>query len=264
MNNPALSIQRTPIVRTNVLGVGVSAVNIPMAVAEMERWIVADARQYVCVSGAHGVMESQRDETLRAIHNRAGMVTPDGMPLVWMSRLHGAKHVSRVYGPDLMLAFLEQSAGKGYRHFFYGGAEGVPERLAQTLRARFPDLIVAGTYSPPFRALDPDEQRGIAERINAVRPDVVWVGLSTPKQEYWMAANRAHLDAPVLMGVGAAFDFHAGLKPQAPLWMQRNGLEWLFRLATEPKRLWRRYAYIVPMFSLLVLLQELGLRRRPL
>lgn len=201
-------------------------------------------------------MESQRDETLRAIHNRAGM------PLV--CRVCTAPSMSRVYGPDLMLAFLEQSAGKDYRHFFYGGAEGVPERLVQALQTRFPDLIVADTYSPPFRALAADEQRGIAERINAAKPDIVWVGLSMPKQEYWMAANRAQLDAAVLMGVGAAFDFHAGLKPQAPLWMQRNGREWLFRLATEPKRLWRRYAYIVPMFSSLVLLQELGLRRRPL
>ena len=264
MSNSVPIIHPTPISRTNVLGVGVSAINIPTAVAEMERWIAEGARHYVCVSGAHGVMESQRDETLRAIHNRAGMVTPDGMPLVWMSRLHGAKHVSRVYGPDLMLAFLEQSAGKAYRHFFYGGAEGVPERLVQALQTRFPDLIVAGTYSPPFRALTADEQRGILEHINAAKPDVVWVGLSTPKQEYWMAANRAQLNAPVLMGVGAAFDFHAGLKPQAPLWMQRNGLEWLFRLVTEPKRLWRRYAYIVPMFLFLVVLQELGLRRRPL
>ena len=170
MHNPVPVIRRT-----NVLGVGVSAVNIPMAVAQMEQWIADGARHYVCVSGAHGVMESQRDETLRAIHNRAGMVTPDGMPLVWLSRLHGAKHVSRVYGPDLMLAFLEQSAGKGYRHYFYGGVEGVPERLAQTLRARFPDLTVAGTYSPPFRALSADEQRGIVERINAAKPDVVWL-----------------------------------------------------------------------------------------
>lgn len=254
----------TVIARTNVLGVGVSAIDIPMAVAAMERWIAAGAREYVCVSGAHGVMECQRDEELRAIHNRAGMVTPDGMPLVWLSRLHGARHASRVYGPDLMLAFCERSVKKGYRHFFYGGADGVPERLAECLKARFPDLNVVGTYSPPFRALTADEECAIVEHINAARPDVVWVGLSTPKQERWMAANRGRLTAPVLMGVGAAFDFHAGLKPQAPLWMQRNGLEWLFRLATEPRRLWRRYAYIVPMFLLLVMLQELGLRRRAL
>jgi N-acetylglucosaminyldiphosphoundecaprenol N-acetyl-beta-D-mannosaminyltransferase len=247
-----------------VLGVGVSAINIPIAVSEMERWIATGDRQYVCVSGAHGVMECQHDEALRLIHNKAGMVTPDGMPLVWLSRLHGASHVSRVYGPDLMLAFCEQSQIKGYRHFFYGGAEGVPERLAQSLMAKFPGLNVVGTCSPPFRALNSDEENEITERINRTKPDVVWVGLSTPKQERWMAANRERLSAPVLMGVGAAFDFHAGLKTQAPRWIQRSGFEWLFRLITEPRRLWRRYGYIVPMFILLVALQELGLRRKPL
>jgi N-acetylglucosaminyldiphosphoundecaprenol N-acetyl-beta-D-mannosaminyltransferase len=255
---------RALVARTNVLGVGVSAVDIPMAVAAMERWIAEGGSAYVCVSGAHGVMECQRDEGLRRIHNDAGMVTPDGMPLVWLSRLHGARRVSRVYGPDLMLAFCERAEATGYRHFFYGGADGVPERLAAKLKERFPGLAVAGTWSPPFRALSPGEEREAIDRINAARPDVVWVGLSTPKQERWMAANRARLSAPVLVGVGAAFDFHAGLKPQAPKWMQRSGLEWLFRVATEPQRLWRRYAFTVPAFVILVALQEIGLRRRTL
>lgn len=247
-----------------MLGVGVSAIDIPLAVATMERWIAGGRREYICVSGAHGVMECQRDEELRRIHNQAGMVTPDGMPLVWLSRIHGAHHVARVYGPDLMLAVCARSEATGARHFFFGGAGGVPERLAENLRKRFPHLNVAGTYSPPFRALSAEEEQAIVDRINAAAPDVVWVGLSTPKQERWMATNRARLTAPVLVGVGAAFDFHAGLKRQAPLWMQRSGFEWLFRLATEPKRLWRRYAVIVPAFLVLIALQELGLRRRPL
>jgi N-acetylglucosaminyldiphosphoundecaprenol N-acetyl-beta-D-mannosaminyltransferase len=186
------------------------------------------------------------------------------MPLVWLSRWHGAREVSRVYGPDLMLAFCERSVGKGYRHYFYGGAEGVPERLADRLCRRFPGLVVAGTYSPPFRALSDAEDAALVERVNAARPDLVWVGLSTPKQERWMAAHRAKLEAPMLIGVGAAFDFHAGLKPQAPRWIQRSGFEWLFRTLSEPRRLGRRYAYIVPMFSLLVLSQEIGVRRRQL
>lgn len=250
--------------RTNVLGVGISAINMHLAIREIDRLIAARERSYICVTGAHGVMECQRDERLREIHNGAGLVTPDGMPLVWLSRWHGARHVSRVYGPDLMLAFCEHSQTSGCRHFFFGGAKGIPERLVERLRTLFPGLIVAGICSPPFRDLTDEEDRAMIKRINAARPDIVWVGLSTPKQERWMAAHRQPLEAPVLIGVGAAFDFHAGVKPQAPRWMQRNGLEWLFRLLSEPGRLGRRYAYIVPMFSLLVLLQELGLRRQPL
>lgn len=254
----------SPIARTNVLGVGVSAINIPLAIAEIDRLIRARQTGYVCVSGAHGVMECQGDEALREIHNRAALVTPDGMPLVWLSRWHGAKFVSRVYGPDLMLAFCGHSVAQGYRHFFFGGAEGIPELLASRLEGRFPGLAVAGCYSPPFKPPTEAEDRAIVERINAARPDVVWVGLSTPKQERWMAAHRSRLEAPVLIGVGAAFDFHAGVKPQAPRWVQRGGLEWLFRLLSEPRRLGPRYAYIVPMFVLLVLLQKLGLRRQAL
>lgn len=255
---------RPAITRTNVLGVGVSAVNIPMTIAEIDRLIRAGERSFVCVSGAHGIMECQRDERLREIHNRAGLVTPDGMPLVWISRWRGAKHVSRVYGPDLMLALCEHTAATGHRHYFYGGADGVPEQLVQRLTARFPNLAVAGTHSPPFRQLTEEEDRSVIRGINATRPDIVWVGLSTPKQERWMAAHREVLDAAVLIGVGAAFDFHAGIKHQAPLWIQRSGLEWLFRLLSEPRRLWRRYAYIVPMFSVLVMLETIGVRRRPL
>jgi len=182
-------------------------------------------------------MECQRDPELRRIYNASGMTTPDGMPLVWLSRLHGYHHVDRVYGPDLMLALCERSVKRGYRHFFYGGAEGVPEHLAARLQSRFPGLIVAGTYSPPFRPLRPEEDEQIVQLINETSPDIVWVGLGSPKQERWMAEHIDRLTAPVLIGVGAAFDFHTGRKPQAPRWMQRSGLEWLFRLLTEPRRL---------------------------
>ena len=228
------------------------------AVDAIEQWIVAADRQYVCVTGVHGVMESQDDPDLRAIHNRAGLVTPDGMPLVWMSWLKGYSDVERVYGPDLMLACCAASIDRGYRHYFYGGGPGVVERLAVRLADRFPGLIVAGTWSPPFRPITVAEDDAIVERINAARPDVVWVGLSTPKQERWMASHVGRLSAPVLIGVGAAFDFHAGLKRQAPRWMQRSGLEWLFRLITEPRRLWRRYLYNNPRFVWRVLLQLSG------
>lgn len=254
----------TPPTRVNILGVGLSAIDLDQAVNHIGGWIESRSPHYVCVTGVHGVMESQRDEELRRIHNRAGLVTPDGMPMVWLSRLHGHRHVRRVYGPDLMLRLCEVSQRTGWRHFLYGGAEGVAELLAERLTARFPALAVAGTYTPPFRPLTPEEENEVAERIAAARADLVWVGLSTPKQERWMAEHVGRLAAPVLLGVGAAFDFHAGLKRQAPGWMQRAGLEWLFRLLTEPRRLGRRYLSNNPRFLYLVLLQGLGLRRYPL
>jgi len=241
--------------RVDVLGVGVSAINMDHALEEIDNWIIGGFRKYVCVTGVHGVMESQRDDSLRQIHNAAGLVTPDGMPLVWLSRWRGFRHTTRVYGPDLMLAVCERSIATGYRHFFYGGHEGVPERLVQRLTKRFPGLAVAGIYSPPFRSMTDDEREDVIRSINEVKPDIVWVGLGTPKQEHWMADHVERLSAAVLIGVGAAFDFHAGLKRQAPQWMQRSGLEWLFRLSSEPRRLWRRYLVNNPLFIWLTLMQ---------
>lgn len=237
--------------RTDILGVGVSSINLDDAVACMERWIDEGGRNYVCVTGVHGVMESRRDERLRTIHNAAGMVTPDGMPLVWLSRLFGKRRTERVYGPDLMRQMTAVSARRGYRQFYYGGADGVADKLKQVLIAAYPGLNVVGTLTPPFRELTQEEDQAVVDSINAARPDIVWVGLSTPKQEFWMASHRRSIAAPVMVGVGAAFDFLAGTKRQAPRWMQRMGLEWLFRLWSEPKRLWRRYAYIVPGFAFL-------------
>jgi N-acetylglucosaminyldiphosphoundecaprenol N-acetyl-beta-D-mannosaminyltransferase len=248
------------IARTNILGVGVSAVNIPLAVEVIDGWIEARTPNYVCVTGVHGIMESQNNPRLRQIHNQAGLVTPDGMPLVWLSKFGGQRHVDRVYGPDLMLAFCQHAVARGYRHFLYGSSEEVLAQLEYNLRQRIPDIHLVGSYSPPFRALTAEEDQAIVEQINAAAPDVVWVGLSTPKQEQWMAAHVGRLSAPVLVGVGAAFDFHAGTKQQAPYWMQRSGLEWFFRLVTEPRRLWRRYLYNNPRFILSVCLQMSGLR----
>lgn len=250
--------------RVNILGVGVSAINMSDAVRLIRTWTEQQTPHYVCVTGVHGVMESQRDDDLRRIHNRAGLVTPDGMPLVWLSRLNGQARVKRVYGPDLMLAVCEESIQFGWRHFFYGGAEGVADRLVCSLKQKFPDLTVAGTWTPPFRPLTTDEDAEVTRLINDSRPDIVWVGISTPKQERWMADHLLRLSAPVLIGVGAAFDFHAGLKRQAPRWMQRAGLEWLFRLGSEPRRLWKRYLFNNPLFLFLILLQALGLRRKSL
>jgi N-acetylglucosaminyldiphosphoundecaprenol N-acetyl-beta-D-mannosaminyltransferase len=238
-----------------VLGVNVSVINVRDAIAAVEAWIASRSNNYVCITGAHGVIESQTDEELRRIHNRAGLVTPDGMPLVWMSRLLGHRRTSRVYGPDLMRALTAVSATKGYRQFYYGGNEGVAGLLATTLARQHPGLVVCGTYTPPFRRLTLEEDVAVVETINASKPDIVWVGLSTPKQEYWMASHIGRINAPVMIGVGAAFDFLTGLKRQAPPWMQRNGLEWLFRVVSEPRRLWRRYTSIVPRFIALAAAQ---------
>jgi N-acetylglucosaminyldiphosphoundecaprenol N-acetyl-beta-D-mannosaminyltransferase len=236
--------------RVDILGVGVGPINLDDAIATIEGWISERSRNYVCITGVHGVMESWRDARLRRIHNEAGMVTPDGMPLVWLSRLLGKHRTERVYGPDLMRKRTAASSLRGYRQFYYGGAEGVANRLKHVLTAAHPDLEVAGTYCPPFHALTAREDQTAVDAINAAQPHIVWIGLSTPKQEFWMATHLGRIEAPVMVGVGAAFDFLAGTKRQAPLWMQRSGLEWLFRLCSEPRRLWRRYAYIVPGFAI--------------
>lgn len=242
-----------PLTRVDVLGIEVSAINLSGAVARIGSWIESDDRQYVCVTGVHGVIESQRDPSLKEIHNRAGMVTPDGMPLVWCGRWAGIPEIDRVYGPDLMLAVMEASMDQGWRHYFYGAGPGVAAELAERLSQKFPGLKVAGTHTPPFRELDDNERASVAASINASGADIVWIGLSTPKQERWMARMRPMLDAPVLIGVGAAFDMHAGNLKQAPRWIQRAGLEWLYRLAREPRRLWKRYAVIVPRFLISIL-----------
>lgn len=234
--------------RVDVLGVPVSAIDMPQALAVIDGWVRTRAPHYACVTGVHGVMESRRDPALRAIHAQAGLVTPDGMPLVWLSRAAGHAHVTRVYGPDLLQACCEAGLARGYRHFFYGGAPGVAEQLATRLRRQSPGLLVAGVYAPRFGDLTPAEDAAVCARIDAADPDIVWVGLGTPRQERWMAGHVGRLRAPALIGVGAAFDFHAGVKTQAPRWMQRSGLEWLFRLASEPRRLGPRYLVNNPAF----------------
>jgi N-acetylglucosaminyldiphosphoundecaprenol N-acetyl-beta-D-mannosaminyltransferase len=244
--------------RVNVLGIGVSAISMSTALAKFDVWIAAGVRRYVCVADVHAIMQGRLSPAVRDIQNRAGMVTPDGMPLVWLSHWRGHPEVSRVYGPDLLLAACEHSVVRGYRHFFYGGADGVADELVRRLRDRFPGLQVVGTLTPPFRALTRDEEDSEVETLNGVRADFIWVGLGTPKQERWMATRRARLTAPILIGVGAAFDFHSGRTRQAPRALQRHGLEWAFRLATEPRRLWRRYAWVIPGFIGLVVLQTLG------
>jgi len=247
--------------RANVLGVGVSAINLDMALQRIAHALESRTKGYICVTGVHGVSEAQRDPVLRAILNRALLNTPDGMPMVWVGRLQGFRHMARVYGPDLMLAVCEYTAAHGHTHFLYGGGEGVAQELQRRLEARFPGLRVVGTYTPPFRALNAAEIEDLTRRVARVKPDIFWVGLSTPKQERFMAEFWRRLDATLMIGVGAAFDFHAGRVRQAPRWMQRSGLEWFFRLCCEPRRLWRRYLTNNPLFIARILGQFTGLRR---
>ncbi|HZT22143.1 MAG TPA: WecB/TagA/CpsF family glycosyltransferase [Verrucomicrobiae bacterium] len=250
--------------RINVLGVGISVLNLSAA-----REAIADAirerrKGYICVTGVHGVMEAQHDAAFRTILNRAFLCTPDGMPMVWVGKIRGHSGMSRVYGPDLMLEVCAWSEGSGARHFFYGGLPGVAERLAAKLKTRFPKLEIAGTFTPPFRPLNAAEEKQLVETIRAVQPDIVWVGLSTPRQEKFMAEFLPKLDTTLMIGVGAAFDFHSGRVKQAPRWMQRTGLEWFYRLCQEPRRLARRYLQNNPRFVWKLLGQLCGWKKYPL
>src|SRR5260370_226033 len=208
-----------------------------------------------------GVMAAQHDGQFKTIVNTAGLVVADGMPLVWIGRRHGFEMRRRVYGPELMETFCRETAKKGDRHFFYGGMPGVGEELAARFVGRFPGVEVGGADSPPFRGLTKEGDGEIIEAIGRGEGDVVWVGLSTAKEERWMYEHREGLKVPILVGVGAAFDFHIGRVAQAPEWMRERGLEWLFRLMTEPRRLWRRYLVCGGEFVTLVLLESLGLKK---
>jgi N-acetylglucosaminyldiphosphoundecaprenol N-acetyl-beta-D-mannosaminyltransferase len=250
--------------RVNILGVGVSAVSMPTVLQTIESWVDRRESRYICVSPVHSIMESQRDASLRHIHNVADLVTPDGMPLVWLSRLMGFREVEQVCGSDLMLSVCGHFTQRGYRHFFYGATLAVLKQLQDRLLIRFPDLQVVGSYAPPFRPLTAAEDQAVVDHINSSKPDIVWVGLGAPKQERWMADHVGRLDASVLIGVGAAFDFHAGTKKRAPRWMRQCGLEWLFRLMMEPWRLWQRYLINNAWFLWLLLRQVMSRESTPM
>lgn len=267
--------------RVNVLGVGISVLTLDTAWEAVCAALDAGQQGYVTVTGVHGVSESQSDDELRRIHNRSLLSTPDGMPLVWMGRLQGfkAEAMDRVYGPDLMLEVLARGQARGLRHYFYGGRAGVAESLREKMLCRYPEAQIVGASTPPFRPLTEEEEHRLVEQLNGLRPHCIWIGLSTPKQERLMAGlierygraatqdqpQRPHFEFPLVMfGVGAAFDFHSGQVRQAPRWMQRSGLEWLFRLQQDPRRLWRRYLKNNPLFLGRAALQLSGLRTYPL
>ena len=234
----------------DVLGVPVSITSLSRASRAIHDWAHDDIGRFVCIRDVHGIMQAQDNEALRLLHQDAAMVTPDGMPLVWLGKRAG-HDVERTCGPDLIDHVLKDSVVSGLKHYFYGGKPGIAEQLKQTFVEKYPGLQVVGTSTPPFRALEPEELKAVALEIAQTGADVVWVGLSTPKQEFLMR-DLAKLLPNTLIGVGAAFDFHTGAVKRAPMWMRRSGLEWLYRLASEPARLWRRYLIMAPRFVWLI------------
>lgn len=247
--------------RANVLGVGIHAVDMASAVATIAHAIASRTKGYVCATGVHGVMEAQRDPSLRRVFSRALLVVPDGMPTVWMGRLQGLRDMRRVFGPDLMLAVIGDRALQGCSHFLYGGDTGVAQELERRLQERFPRARIVGTYTPPFSPLNEAESTELRQLIGDLRPDIVWVGLSTPKQERFMAEYLPRLNTTLMIGVGAAFDFHTGRLKDSPQWVKQLGLQWLHRLGQDPARLWKRYAVNNPLFLANAALQLGGIRR---
>jgi len=251
-----------PPASVEILGVPLALTDYERTIEWMDATIATGRRGYVCVAAVHTVMACQEDPELRAAVLGSDLTVPDGQPLVWAMNALGHDLSSRVYGPDLMARYCERAALTGARMFLYGGRnQGALVQLALNLRTRYPGLNIVGGYAPPFRALTGEEEDFVLDEINRSQADVVWVGIGVPKQEKWMAAMRERLRAPVLIGVGAAFDFHAGLVSQAPRWMQSMGLEWAYRLLQEPGRLWRRYLRYNPLFVAGFLRQWLAHRR---
>ena len=245
----------------NILGVGVNALNMRSAVLASQQLIRDGGRGYVCVTGVHGIIEAHEDPEFKRILNSSYLTTPDGMPTVWIGRLRGFWEMERVYGPDYMVAMCRESVGLGVRHFLYGGKPGIAEALKQALTSRIPGLEIVGTYTPPFRPLNPSEEVDLRAQIEACRADVLWCGLSTPKQERFMSLYSAKLPVKLMVGVGAAFDLLSGNLSEAPQWMKTAGLQWLYRLLKEPRRLWRRYLINNPRFIALFFLQLTGIKK---
>ena len=232
----------------NIKGISVAAVDLAFACDFLGRRAAGAHGEYVTVTGAHGVVESAYDERVRLAHYHALMVVPDGMPLVWLGRLLGFGSVSRVYGPELMEYVFANEQHRRLRHFFYGTNPSVIAKLNDKLRSRFGAYNLVGTYCPPMKPLGFVEEEDVLARIRGLKPDFVWVGLSTPKQELWMQMHMPKIGSGIAIGVGAAFDLLSGTTVQAPRWIQRSGFEWLFRLAMEPRRLYRRYFFVVPKY----------------
>jgi N-acetylglucosaminyldiphosphoundecaprenol N-acetyl-beta-D-mannosaminyltransferase len=250
--------------RTNILGVGVSVINMEDAIRLSDQLIRSSDRAYICATDVHTIIEAQSQTSLRQALNRSFLTTPDGMPLVWVGRIQGHERIDRVYGPDFMLEMCRISVDKDYRHFLYGGKEGVAGQLKDELARRFPGIKIVGTYTPPFRPLNSEEQERFVAIVEEARPDIIWVGLGSPRQERFMADYCGRLDCKLMVGVGAAFDFHTGSVREAPRWLRRSGFQWVHRLIQEPRRLGRRYLVCVPSFIWRIGLQLTRIRETPI
>jgi N-acetylglucosaminyldiphosphoundecaprenol N-acetyl-beta-D-mannosaminyltransferase len=254
-------LETPAIPRANVLGIGVHVITVDQAVDACIRLVENNDNGYVCATGAHGVIEAHSDPMLRETLNSSFLNLPDGMPTVWMGKLQGYKFMNCVRGPEFMLALCRVSVHRHFRHFLYGGCDGVVEELANALEIKFPGIQIVGSYTPPFRALTNQEEKALAAQVRGCEPDIMWIGLSTPKQEQFMAKYIHRLNVRLMVGVGAAFDFHSGRAIEAPIWIKDSGLHWLYRLMQEPRRLLSRYGRIVPSFLYLAALQTLQVRK---
>jgi N-acetylglucosaminyldiphosphoundecaprenol N-acetyl-beta-D-mannosaminyltransferase len=259
MNTEGMGMLLPP--RTNVLGVGISVIAMTDAIVLSDRLIREGGKGYVCVTGVHGVIEAQSDVQFKRILNRSFLATPDGMPMVWIGRLRGYGTMGRVYGPEYMSELCRLSVERGYKHFLYGGNEGVALELAIVLSKQFPGIQIVGSYTPPFRSLNANEEAEVVALICEVKPDIMWIGLSTPKQERFMAEYLNRLDVKLMVGVGAAFDIHTGHLKDAPPQIKRLGLQWVHRLIQEPHRLWKRYLINNPKFVWNFCMQFVGFRK---
>jgi N-acetylglucosaminyldiphosphoundecaprenol N-acetyl-beta-D-mannosaminyltransferase len=250
--------------RVNALGVGVDPIDMDMALAAIRIALDNRDKGYVCLVGVHGIMEALKDSVLRSVFKNALMVVPDGMPTVWIGRSQGFRGMKRVFGPDLMMRVLGQPELSDRTHFLCGGADGVAEELRDRLVVQYPRVKIVGTYTPPFRTMNAEEEANFAEMIASLRPDIIWVGMSTPKQDFFMSHYLPKLDTSLMIGVGAAFLFHTGRIRDSPTWIKQAGLQWLHRLIQEPRRLWKRYLLCNGRFLVNILLKVTGLKKYPL
>jgi N-acetylglucosaminyldiphosphoundecaprenol N-acetyl-beta-D-mannosaminyltransferase len=256
---PVISRRKDSAAAFSVLGVRVHAVQIPDVIRRFEAWTAERGpSRFVAVCNVHMVMEARNNPRFLAMLNSSGLTVPDGKPLTWLGRYRGFDLKRRVYGPDLFQDFLASTRGKGYRHFFYGGHPEVTEKMVEIIQRRYPGTEIAGHFSPPFRPLTEQEDDAIVAIIRESHADILWVGLGCPKQEVWMYEHCERLDVPAMVGVGQAFNIVAGSLKQAPAWMRENGLEWLFRLLLEPRRLWKRYLVYNTRFLFCIVLELLG------